>query len=47
MTRTASSHVTLIADTGHLLSVAVCGLCSALIEIGNDGELRHRTQEPC
>jgi len=39
--RTEGRHVTLLIDSGSVLPVTVCGLCSALVDIGNDGELRH------
>lgn len=39
--RIEGSHVTFANVDGEQVKVAVCGLCSALVAVNDDGELRH------
>jgi hypothetical protein len=39
--RVEGRHLTLIPDNGARIPFAVCGLCSAVVAIHHEGELRH------
>lgn len=39
--RLEGRHIALASIAGSQVLIAVCGLCSALISIDDDGELRH------